>query len=117
MRVFLALVLLPFAGVPGTFRGTVVRGPDHHAGWIYVAGRNESLRRVEITRAVVSYDEQIPDRLRERAARAELVEGAEVRVTGEPDAQGAWHASQIEIVRLSPQKRQPVSAGVRLQPL
>ncbi len=93
-----AVLLLSYLGVPGTFRGTVVRGPDHQRGWIYVAGRNESLRRVEVTKAVVTYDEGVPARLRGRAPREEIVEGAEIRVTGEPDAKGAWHASEIEIV-------------------
>ncbi len=89
----------------------VVRGPDHQRGWIYVAGRNESLRRVEVTKAVVTYDDAVPERQRSRAAREEIVEGAEIRVTGEPDAKGEWHASEIEIVKISPKKRRAVRAA------
>ena len=100
-----------YAGVSGTFRGTVVRGPDQHRGWIYVAGRNESLRRVEITQAVVSYDEKVPLHLRGGAPRRELVEGAEIRVTAEPDAAGGWHATEIEIVRLSPKKKRATASA------
>lgn len=108
----LALALLfPYFGVPGSFRGVVVRGPDHQQGWIYVAGRNDSLRRVEVTKAVVTYDEGVPARLRGRAPREEIVEGAEIRVTGEPDAKGAWHASEIEIVKVSPKKKRAITAA------
>src|SRR5512142_1314657 len=96
---FLALALL--FGVPGSFRGVVVHGPDHKPGWIYVAGRNESLRRVEVTKAVVTYDDDVPVHLRSRAPRQEIVEGAEIRVTGEPDSKGEWHASEIEIVKIA----------------
>src|SRR5215471_7749517 len=49
------------AGTPGSFRGTIVDGP--HAAeknWIYVQGRNGTARRVDISRARVVYDEDVP---------------------------------------------------------
>lgn len=111
-----AVLLAPYFGVPGTFRGVVVRGPDQKSGWIYVAGRNDSLRRVEISRATVRYDDSVPVAVREKLARKSLVVGTEVRVTGEADGRGEWHASAIEILHLSP-KRRRVVAGMKSQPL
>jgi hypothetical protein len=96
----------------------VVRGPDHQHGWIYVAGRNDTLRKVEVTRATVTYDETVPVRLRHKVPRQSLVEGAEIRVTAEPDKDGGWHATEIEIIHLSPQRRRPVaSANARTTPI
>ncbi len=107
----LVLVAALLLGVPGTFRGTVVRGPERQHGWIYVAGRNDTLRKVDITQASVSYDPKVPTRLREKAPKKSLVEGAEVRVTAEPDNQGAWFATEIEILRVPSQERKPVTAA------
>lgn len=119
MLVFLcAALLFPYFGVPGTFRGTVVKGPDHQRGWIYVAGRNDTLRKVEITRATVSYNESVPVRLRAKTPKQSLVEGTEVRVTAEPDNHGAWFATEIEILRVSPQRRRAVtSADAATEPI
>ncbi len=111
-----AALLVPHFSVPGTFRGVVVHGPGQQPGWIYVAGRNDSFRRVEISKATVSYDDSVPPRFRQKAARRALVVGTEVRVTGAADVKGEWHASSIEIIRLAPRHRRAV-AGIRTQPI
>ncbi len=112
-----AVLLLPYFGVPGTFRGTVVRGPDSKPGWIFVAGHNQSLRRVEVSKATVSYGDEVPAKLRMKDPSQALKPGAEIRVTADQDEQGEWRATEIEILRVSPQHNRPVtSAGVRVQP-
>ncbi len=116
LMVLCAALLVPHFGVPGTFRGVVVHGPGQKSGWIYVAGRHDSLRRVEVSRATVSYDDSVPMRMRRKQPRQALVVGTEVRVTGAPDVKGEWHASAIEILRLAPKHRRAV-AGIKTQPI
>ena len=71
-------------------------------GWIYVRGRNGSIRSVDISQAVVGYDEEVPADQRKPPAREQLVTGAEVRVTAEQDSDGEWRASRVEIVKAAP---------------
>jgi hypothetical protein len=94
--VFSALVR---AGTPGSFRGTVVDGPGAGKGQIYVQGRNGMARRVDISRAQVSYDESVPETTRLPRPEDALTPGAEVRVTAEQGDDGEWRASRIEILK------------------
>lgn len=89
------------AGTPGSFRGTIVDGPQASAGkhWIYVQGRNGMARRVDISRAQVTYDESVPASTRLAKPENALTPGAEVRVTAEQDDNGEWRASRIEILK------------------
>lgn len=101
LRVFapvLGLAILA-AATPGSFRGTIVDNPRAAKGWIYVQGRNGTARRVEISRAKVLYDEDVPAAERRPKPEEALVPGAEVRVTAEQDSDGEWHATQIEILK------------------
>ncbi len=99
-----ALVVLTgtllFGGTPGSFRGTVVESEDgtQSPGWIYVRGRNGSIRRVDIRRAKVDYD---PDSGGEHPKNAanDLRPGTEVRVTAEQGDDGEWKASRVEVLK------------------
>ena len=110
MRRLRQFILLPLilaacatllAGTPGSFRGTIVDAPGSSPGknWIYVQGRNGTARRVEISRADVSYDEDVPQASRVKNPSEALVPGAEVRVTAEQGSDGEWTASTIEILK------------------
>ncbi len=83
----------------GSFRGTIVDNPNATKGWIYVQGRNGTARRVEISRAKILYDEDVPAAERRPKAEDALTPGAEVRVTAEQDSDGEWHATQVEILK------------------
>src|SRR5215208_2826788 len=86
------------AGTPGVFRGTLVDGPGNEkidGRWIYVKGRNGSLRRVEISRAKVSYMDSVPETRREKMPESVLKPGAVVRVTAEQDSDGEWRAEEV----------------------
>jgi hypothetical protein len=99
--VTLWLMALPLlAGTPGTFRGVLVEAPSasHTDGWIFVQGKNGLLRKVEITRAAVHYEETFPPEKRKNSAKASLKPGIEVRVTATQGNDGEWHASEVEIV-------------------
>jgi hypothetical protein len=89
------------AGTPGVFRGTLVDGPGNEkidGRWIYVKGRNGSLRRVEISRAKVSYMDSVPEGKREKLPESALKPGAVVRVTAEQDKDGEWRAEEVELL-------------------
>ena len=89
------------AGTPGVFRGTLVQGPGKEkidGRWIYVKGRNGLLRRVEISRAKVSYQESVPNAKREKLPELALKPGTEVRVSAEQDREGEWRADEVEVL-------------------
>ena len=101
------------AATPGSFRGTVVEGANGapEAGWLYVRGRNGSIRRVDISQAAIEYDDTVPPEQRKASARQQLVIGAEVRVTAEQRSDGEWRASRVEIIKLAPIGRAGNSAS------
>ena len=92
--------MLLHAGTPGSFRGTIVDAPSATSGknWIYVQGRNGMARRVEISRARITYDEDVPAADR-RSPLDALVPGIEVGVTAELGDDEEWRASRIEILK------------------
>jgi len=101
----LAILLLATtasAGTPGTFRGTLYPGRDTKPGWVYIVGRNNTLRLVHIAHARISYAEEFPAKLRAGHPARALRPGADVRVTAEQDQKGNWQASKIEIISLKP---------------
>jgi hypothetical protein len=96
------------AGMTGTFRGTIVDpGTKSSAdrGWIYVQGRNQMLRRVQIADAKVIYAPEVPAALKATNPATALTDGAEVRVTAAQDGSGEWRATTVEILKPAPQSR------------
>jgi len=92
--------LLATAGTPGSFRGIVVslhRSGAHH--WIVVDSRNGMSRRVEISKARITYDEDVPAAEQHGNPRDALLAGAEVRITAEEDGSGGWRATLVEILK------------------
>ncbi|HKD84584.1 MAG TPA: hypothetical protein VKB58_07535 [Terriglobales bacterium] len=96
-----ALSLIGNAGTPGSFRGTIVDGPNSGIGkaWIYVQGKNGMARRVDVSHARVTYDDGVPTETRLPRAADALVAGAEVRVTAEQGSDGEWRATEVEILK------------------
>ncbi|ABF41569.1 hypothetical protein Acid345_2568 [Candidatus Koribacter versatilis Ellin345] len=90
------------AGTPGSFRGTVVDGPEHSDAWVYVEGRNHTIRRVEVSAAKVHYDSEIPTSDRKSPIPKVLPLGTQVRITAEQDDRGEWKATDIEILKSEP---------------
>ena len=88
-----------YAGPSGTFLGTLVSSSTSHseARWIYVKGKNDVIRRVEISAAKVAYADNVPREQRKQPAADGLEPGAEIRVTASQDENGEWRASRIEI--------------------
>lgn len=101
----IGLLLLVFtcgirAAAAGTFLGTLVSssGSRAEARWIYVKGKNDVIRRVEISTAKVAYADNVPREQRRQPASEGLQPGTEIRVTASQDANGEWRASRVEIV-------------------
>ncbi len=104
----LALPLV--AGTAGEFRGTVVEGPEHPDTWVYIEGRNHSIRRVYVNGAKIRYSEDVPPTQRKTPVPKVLPAGTQVRVTAEQDNAGEWHATEIEILQVeAPEKKKPTA--------
>lgn len=105
--VFLAAAAA-LAGMTGTFRGTIVDpGTKSSAdrGWIYVQGRNQMLRRVQVADAKVIYGPDVPAAMKAAKPASALIDGAQVRVTAAQDGSGEWRATTVEILKSAPQTR------------
>ncbi len=102
----LALVAAMSAGTLGIFRGNVIDSPSnqHRDGWIFVQSAKGMLREVDVSKAQVTYSEDVPPGQRAKSPNADLVPGSEVTVTAEQDNGGEWHAREVEIIRLSSQR-------------
>ena len=103
MKVWLSIALLVatvqgFGGASGSFAGTVIDGPDQASGWVYVEGRNHSVRRVNISAAKVRYESDVPKAERKNPVPRALPAGTHVRVTAEQDESGEWRAEDVEIL-------------------
>ncbi len=105
MKVLLVFALVTLAALPsraatlGEFRGTVVNGPEKSDTWVYVEGRNHSVRRVYVRGAKIRYNEEVPQSERKNPVPKALPIGTQVRVTAEQDDAGEWRATEIEILK------------------
>src|SRR3954469_6723662 len=85
----LALLLLSSCahakGLLGVFQGTVIRGPVRakNARWLYVQSKNGMVRRVNIIKAEVDYDDDVPAKHRRKSPIESLHRSVQVRVTAE----------------------------------
>lgn len=118
MRLLRSLLLLltlaassAFAGsITGVFQGTVVQVPAAKSQaqgssksaprWMYVQGKNGSIRRANIAKAVIEYDEDYPQAKRHKQPAESLIKAAVVRVTAQQDQakDGEWQATNVLIV-------------------
>ena len=108
MRRLLLFVLLcsvvADARILGVFQGEIIHGP-YSVGkhrWIQLQSRNGFVRKVEITSATVTYDEDYPVAERVSDPADALMMYAVVRVTAEQakskKGDGAWRATEILIL-------------------
>jgi len=88
----------------GTFQGKVIDPPANEQvrhGWIFIQGPNRSLRRVEVTHAVVTLGPEVAHSGKRKCDWECLAVGQEIRVTAGQDAAGEWRAKRVEILRLA----------------
>jgi hypothetical protein len=116
MRPFLSIVSLALGlllsssaafAVDGTFRGKIADPPANESavkGWIFVEGRNQMLRRVEVAHAEIVYGDEVPASNQRHNCNSDcLVKGQEVRITAHQDESGEWRAKRVEILKETPQ--------------
>ena len=116
MRLLLWIVSLAFGlllsspaafAVDGTFRGKIADPPASEPavkGWIFVEGRNQMLRRVEVAHAEIVYGEEVPASSQRHNCNSDcLIKGQEVRITAHQDASGEWRAKRVEILKITTQ--------------
>lgn len=95
---------LPLWGVDGTFEGRVIDPPPTQPlrqGWIYVQGRNNLLRRVEVSHAQIVFGRNVPVSQRHKCTMECLSAGQEILVTAEQGRDGEWRAKRVEILKLT----------------
>jgi hypothetical protein len=102
--------------VDGTFRGKIADPPSNEPavkGWIFVEGRNQMLRRVEVAHAEIVYGEEVPASNQRHNCNSDcLIKGQEVRITAHQDASGEWRAKRVEILKVTNQTTEKrLSAG------
>ncbi|HEY2390981.1 MAG TPA: hypothetical protein VGK22_07380 [Candidatus Angelobacter sp.] len=88
----------------GTFIGKVVDPPANApttTGWIFIQGRNNMLRRVEVSHAEILFGEDVPVDQRHKCTSKCLSPGQEVRVTAHQDSSGEWQAKRVEILKIA----------------
>jgi hypothetical protein len=89
--------------VDGTFRGKIADPPANEPavkGWIFVEGRNQMLRRVEVAHAEIVYGEEVPASSQRHNCNSDcLIKGQEVRITAHQDSSGQWRAKRVEILK------------------
>ncbi|MGZ7102197.1 MAG: hypothetical protein ACXVJ1_09205 [Candidatus Angelobacter sp.] len=102
---FGVLVGVPSAfAADGTFVGKIANPPASEPavkGWIFVEGRNQMLRRVEVAHAEIVYGEEVPASQRHHCNSDCLSTGQEVRITAHQDASGEWRAKRVEILTVT----------------
>jgi hypothetical protein len=102
--------------VDGTFRGKIADPPSNVPaikGWIFVEGRNQMLRRVEVAHAEIVYGEEVPASSQRHNCNSDcLIKGQEVRIIAHQDASGEWRAKRVEILKTTTQTTEKhLSAG------
>jgi hypothetical protein len=98
LAVVMVAAFLAVAAAPGSFAGTVVNGPERSDAWLYVQGRNHSVRRVYVSGAKFHYGSEVPVSERKKPVPTILPAGTLLRVTAEQDGAGEWRASDVEIL-------------------
>jgi len=105
LLVVLLLILPSYARILGVFQGTVISLPAAKAQsqWLTVQSKNGHIRRVEITKAVFTYDEDYPESDKRDPARRSVCQATEVVVTAEKEkskkGDGAWLATEVMILK------------------
>ena len=97
-------LFVPAFATDGTFQGKVIDPPANEQvrhGWIFIQGPNRSLRRVEVTHAVVTLGPEVAHSGKRKCDWECLAVGQEIRVTAGQDAAGEWRAKRVEILRLA----------------
>jgi hypothetical protein len=111
------LVFCPLseAKILGVFQGKIIQKTSTKSGrqLVYVQGKNGFVRKVDVARAVVEYDEDFPVETRLAKPAQALTVSAEVRITGQ-QKKNVWLAEEVLILAPSPDAKPKKSASLQL---
>lgn len=114
--VVLLLALLTFlpsadARILGVFQGKIIRASNDKL--LFVQGKSGFVRRVDIRRATVVYDDDFPEAARFSRPQDALKVTTEVRITAE-QRKDVWLADEVLILAPHPEKNHDQSASLAL---
>jgi hypothetical protein len=113
----LALALCPIsdAKILGVFQGKIIKATATKAGkqWVYVQGKTGFVRKVDIAKAVVEYDDDFPVEARVATPAQALKVSAEVRITAQ-QRKDVWLADEVLILAPNPAENPKKAASLRL---
>jgi hypothetical protein len=112
----LTLVLCPFSGakILGVFQGRIIKATATKSGkqWLYVQGKTGFVRKVDVAKAVVEYDDDYPVGARVAKPAQALTVSAEVRITAQ-QKKDVWLADEVLILAPNPEEKTKKSAALR----
>jgi hypothetical protein len=110
------LALLPSADarILGVFQGKIIK--TSNARLLFVQGKSGFVRRVDIRRATVEYDDDFPAAARTSRPQDALKVTTEVRITAE-QKKDVWLADEVLILAPRPEKGHDQSASLVPQAL
>ena len=115
LALLLTLVLCPLsdAKILGVFQGKIIKATATKSGkqWLYVQGKTGFVRKVDVARAVVEYDDDFPVEARVAKPAQALTVSAEVRITGQ-QKKDVWLADEVLILAPNPQEKPKKSAAL-----
>ena len=113
----LTLILSPLADakILGVFQGKIIKTTTTRSGkqWLYVQGKTGFVRKVDVAKAVVEYDDDFPTEARIAKPAQALTVSADVRVTAQ-QKHDVWLADEVLILAPSPSEKPKRSAALRL---
>jgi hypothetical protein len=113
----LTLILSPLADakILGVFQGKIIKTTTTKSGkqWLYVQGKTGFVRKVDVAKAVVEYDDNFPTEARIAKPAQALTVSADVRVTAQ-QKHDVWLADEVLILAPNPSEKPKRSAALRL---
>jgi hypothetical protein len=113
----LSLLFCPVseAKILGVFQGKIIKTSATKAGkqWLYVQGKTGFVRKVDVAKAVVEYDDDFPVEARVAKPAQALTVSAEVRITAQ-QKKDVWLADEVLILAPNPSEKPKKSAVLRV---
>lgn len=102
------------AKILGVFQGKIIKTSAAKAGqqWVYVQGKTGFVRKVDVAKAVVEYDDDFPVEARVAKPAQALTVSAEVRITAQ-QKKDVWLADEVLILAPNPSEKPKKSAALR----
>lgn len=103
------------AKILGVFQGTIVKTPSPTGGkrYLLIQGKSGFVRKVDVTKATVEYDEDFPTAIRSARPAEALTLRTEVRVTAQ-QKKDVWLADEVLILAPRGDAKRRQAASLRM---